>query len=95
MKRKPLIAFLVSLPVPGLGHIVTGKGNKGASILTAAIIIASLNVFFLLVFYEANPDPNNTWAYRIPRVSHDVIALWSIVYWIWAAVDAYREAKKE
>ena len=86
--------MLLSLAVPGLGHIYSGNGNKGAAILVAAIIIGSLNIIFLPVFNTANPDSEIIWAYWIPRIGHDVIAVWSIVFWLWAAFDAYRGENK-
>ena len=94
MKRQPITAFLLTLAVPGLGHIYSGNGNKGAIILVSAIIIGSLNIMFLPVFNAANPDPDIIWAYWIPRIGHDVIAFWSIVFWLWAVFDAYQEANK-
>ena len=94
MVHKPVIAGALSLLVPGLGQIYAGKSNKGASILAAATVIGNLNLIFLLVFASANPDPGAPWGYWIPRVGHDVIVLWSIVFWIWATVDAYRLASR-
>lgn len=95
MKRNPVIAFLLSMVIPGLGHIYAKKGTKGAVILAASIIIGSLNIIFLPVFISANPDLNSIWGYWIPRVGHDVIAIWSIVFWFWVCFDSYREAVKE
>lgn len=94
MKRIPFVAGLLSLLVPGLGQIYAGKGDKGAAILAAAIVIGNLNIIFLPVFVAANPDPAVAWAYWIPRVGHDVMSLWSIVFWLWSVVDAYRIAKQ-
>lgn len=93
MERNPLVAGLLSLLVPGLGQIYCGEGNKGAAILVAATIIGSLNIIFLPIFILANPDPGVVWAYWIPRVGHDVVSFWSIVFWIWVILDAYRLAK--
>jgi TM2 domain-containing membrane protein YozV len=93
MKRNPLIAGLLSLLVPGLGQIYGGRGDRGAAILVGAIIIGNLNLLFLLVFVIADPDPSATWAYWLPRLGHDVMSIWSIVFWIWAVVDAYRQVK--
>ena len=93
MKRNPFIAGFLSLLVPGLGQIYSGSGDKGAAILAAVIIIGNLNLIFLPIFITANPDPNVVWAYWIPRVGHDVMSVWSIVFWAWAIVDAYRHAK--
>ena len=91
MGKKPIVSILLSLFVPGLGQIYAGKGNKGAAILAASIIIASLNIIFLPIFEIANPDPDIFWAYWIPRIGHDFIALWSVVFWIWIIVDSYQE----
>ena len=88
MKRNRYLAALFSLLVPGLGQIYCGESKKGAAILAAAIIIGNLNLIFLPVFLSANPEPG-TWAYWIPRVGHEVASLWSIVFWLWAVVDAY------
>jgi hypothetical protein len=79
-----------------------GEGTRGAMILTGAIIIGSLDIIILPLISLANPaippaltDPRAVWAYWIPRVFHDVLAVWSIVFWIWVVADAYviKEAK--
>ena len=93
MRRNPFLAGLISLFVPGLGQIYCGKSNKGAAILAAAIVIGNLNIFFVLVFLNANPNPNSAWAYWLPRVGHDVISFWSVVFWIWVVLDAYKQAR--
>lgn len=90
MKPRSIIAALLSALVPGLGQIYCGQGNKGAVILAAAIVIGSLNIIFLLAFQAAEPDPSIAWAYWISRLGHDLIALWSLVFWVWAVLDAYR-----
>ncbi len=96
MKRNPFIAGLLSLIIPGLGQIYGGKGNKGAGIIFASIVIANLNIIILPMIALANPnlpiisgDVNAVWKYWIPRITHDIASLWSIVFWIWAIVDAY------
>ena len=93
MRRNPLIAAALSLLVPGLGQIYGGQGARGAAVLVSAIVIGNLNLLFLLVFSMADPDPQSIWAYWIPRIGHDVMAVWSIAFWIWAVVDAYRQAR--
>jgi TM2 domain-containing membrane protein YozV len=94
MKRYPFVAGLLSLFIPGLGQIYAGERNKGAAILVAAIIVGNLNLIFLPVFVGAKPDPHIVWAYWIPRIGHDLMSLWSIVFWIWTVVDAYIVARK-
>jgi len=93
MRRNPFVAGLLSLLIPGLGQIYCGEGNKGAAILAAAIVIGNLNLIFLPIFVTANPDPGVVWAYWIPRVGHDVMSLWSIIFWLWAVFDAYQRAR--
>jgi TM2 domain-containing membrane protein YozV len=94
MKRHPFVAGFLSLAVPGLGQIYGGKGGRGAAILGAAIIIGNLNLIFLVILAAADPDPEAVWAYWIPRIGHDVMSLWSIVFWMWAVIDAYSSEKK-
>jgi TM2 domain-containing membrane protein YozV len=96
IKRNRYIAGFLSLIIPGLGQIYRGKSKKGAMILAAAIIIANLNILILPLISLANPvippdcgDARAVWAYWIPRIGHDIFALWSIVFWLWAVVDAF------
>ncbi len=93
MKRNPFVAALLSLLVPGLGQIYAGAGNKGGAILAAAIIFGNLNLIFLPIFIMAHPDSAVVWAYWIPRIGHDVMAAWSLVFWLWVVADAYSVAK--
>ena len=93
MRRDLFLAGLLSLLVPGLGQIYCGKSNKGAAILAAAIVIGNLNIVFVLVFLNADPNPNSAWAYWLPLIGHDVISFWSVVFWIWAILDAYKLAR--
>jgi TM2 domain-containing membrane protein YozV len=101
IKKNALIAGLLSLIVPGLGQIYGDKGKKGAAIIFAAIVIANLNVIILPLISMANPnlpvsahEVNAVWKYWIPRVTHDVASFWSIVFWFWAVIDAYKIVKK-
>ncbi len=95
MKDSPIIAGILSLLVPGLGQIYGGESNKGAAIIVAAVVIANLNIIVLPLIAMANlassegiPDPRHIWAYWIPRIVHDVASFWSLVFWVWAIVDA-------
>jgi TM2 domain-containing membrane protein YozV len=100
MKRNPFLAGVLSLLVPGLGQIYAGQGNKGAAVIFAAIVIGNLNILILPLISMANPvipsstsDPISLWAYWIPRFVHDIVSLWSIVFWIWAVADAFALAR--
>lgn len=100
-KRNRFIACLLSLVVPGLGQIYKSETNKGALILAAAIIIANLNIIILPLISVANPvippgisDQRALWAYWIPRIVHDISALWSVVFWIWVVFDAFMVEKQ-
>jgi TM2 domain-containing membrane protein YozV len=92
--KKPIIASLLSLIIPGLGQLYCGRNTRGAAILSAAIIIGNLNLLFLILFLETDLDAGMGWAYWIPRVGHDVVSIWSIAFWLWLIIDAYRCAKK-
>jgi TM2 domain-containing membrane protein YozV len=95
MINNPIIAGILSLLVPGLGQIYAGQSTKGAAMIVAAIVIANLNIIVLPLISMANPeipkgapDARSLWSYWIPRIVHDVASFWSIVFWIWAIVDA-------
>jgi len=92
MRPHPLVAVFLSLLVPGLGQMYSRDGGRGAAILVAAIVIGSLNLLFVLAFLAADPEPGDVWAYWLPRIGHDVMAFWSVVFWVWAVVDAHRQA---
>jgi TM2 domain-containing membrane protein YozV len=101
VKQNPFIAGLLSLAVPGLGQIYAGETNKGAATIFAAIVIANLNIIILPLIALANPaspvgpaDARTLWAYWIPRIVHDVASFWSVVFWVWAAVDAVVVARR-
>jgi TM2 domain-containing membrane protein YozV len=102
LKKNPVIALLLSVIIPGLGQVYGGKGNRGAKIIFAAIVIANLNIIILPLIALANPnlpimpgDANVAWKYWIPRITHDVASLWSIAFWVWAVVDAYLVVKEK
>jgi TM2 domain-containing membrane protein YozV len=102
MKRRPLIAGILSLLVPGLGQVYRGESHKGAAIMAVAIVIGSLNIIILPLISMANPvtPPPGTWearaiwAYWIPRIGHEVLSLWSVAFWLWAIFDAVSIARK-
>lgn len=102
MKKKPIIAAIMSIVIPGLGHMYAGESNKGAIIIAVSIIIGSLNIIILPLIAIANPNitainlhQQSIWAYWIPRIVHDVLALWSIVFLIWVIIDAYKSVNKK
>jgi len=94
VKRNPFLAGLLSLIVPGLGQIYCGESIRGVAVLVAAIVVGSLNILFLPVFMAASPNLGATWAYWIPRIGHDIISIWSVVFWAWVVVDAFLVARK-
>ncbi len=102
MRRNPIMAGILSLLVPGLGQIYGGHGDKGAAIIAAAIGIGNLNIVVLPLIAMANPGSpteaekkRTIWAYWIPRVVHDVVSLWSMVFWDWAVWDAIAITRKQ
>lgn len=94
MSRSPIVASLLSLLVPGLGQIYAASGERGAKILFAAIIIGNLNAIWLSVHATAKSGPGVFWASTLPRMLHDVFALWGLVFWAWVVADAYRQAER-
>ena len=93
VSRKPLLAAALSLLAPGLGQIYAGRGTRGAAILFASIVIGSLHIIWLSLHAGNMAGEQAFWASTLPRIVHDVLAAWSLVFWAWAVVDAYRQAK--
>jgi TM2 domain-containing membrane protein YozV len=94
MSRRPFLAGVLSLLVPGLGQIYSGKGERGAAILIAALIVGNLNAIWLTLFATASAGTRTFWGYTLPRMLHDLFAAWGLVFLMWQVVDAYRQAKQ-
>jgi TM2 domain-containing membrane protein YozV len=93
MTRKPILASVLSFLVPGLGQICSGRGERGAWILLAAILVGNLNAIWLSLYGITSPGVNAIWTYALPRILHDVFAMWSVVFYIWQVIDTYHQAR--
>ena len=87
------MASLLSIPVPGLGQIYAGQGERGAAILIVTIIVGNLNANWLSIYATARPETNAFWADTFPRILHDIFAAYGVIFLIWQVVDAYQQAK--
>jgi hypothetical protein len=94
MSRRPILAGVLSLLVPGLGQICSGRGERGAAILIAAIVVGNLNAIWLSLHATTSCGPYTFWATALPRILHDLFAAWGVVFLTWQVVDAYRQAKE-
>ena len=94
MKGKPILVGLLSLLIPGLGQMLLGKGERGALILIAVIVVGNLNAIWLNVYASSILAPVTFYSTTLPRVLHDVFALYGIVFLIWQVVDAYKLAAR-
>jgi hypothetical protein len=94
MSRKPFLAGLLSLLVPGLGQITSGQAGRGAAILIGVIIVGNLNAIWLSLYAATSDDPQSFWGHALPRILHDVCGAWGLVFLAWQVVDAYRQAKQ-
>jgi TM2 domain-containing membrane protein YozV len=93
MSRRPLLAGILSLLVPGLGQIFAGQGGRGASILFAVIVIGNLNAIWLSLYGLTSPGPDALWTYTLPRILDDLFAAYFVVFYIWQVLDAFLQAK--
>ena len=94
MVRNRILVGFLSLLVPGLGQMVSGRRERGAAILVAAIVIASLQALFLAAYRPAGGPEAAFWSATLPRIVHDVAALWAVAFWIWAVFDAMRLSRR-
>jgi hypothetical protein len=102
MRNNPWMAGFLSLIVPGLGQVYAGESLRGGMIIAATIVISSLNIMILPLIAIANPviptdaaDPTFLWTYWIPRIMHDILSFWSIVFWGWGVYDAVAITRKK
>lgn len=91
--RNPYLASLLSIPVPGLGQIYAGKGERGVAILTATIIVGNLNAIWLSLHATSGSGSNIFWMSSLPRLLHDLFAAYGVIFLIWQVIDAYQQAK--
>mgnify|MGYP000445093815 CR=1 FL=1 len=90
MFRSAFLAGGLSLVIPGLGQMCAGRGERGAAILVTVIIVGNLNAIWLSLFAAAGPAPGAFWTSMLPRLLHDLFAVYGVVFWIWQVIDAYR-----
>jgi len=89
MKIKTIFIGLISLIIPGLGHIILGKNTKGAFILIAFIIVGNLNVLWLSMHAVAmSIKPYTFFGHYFPRILHDIFAFYGIIFLLWQTIDA-------
>lgn len=93
MSRRGFLAAAMSLIIPGLGQMYAGKGERGAAILLAVVVVGNLNTIFLAIYAANGSAPLTGWVSVLPRILHDLFAFYGIVFLAWQVVDAYRQAK--
>ncbi len=95
MKLNPILAGVLSALVPGSGQMVSGQGVRGAAILIAVIVVGNLNAIWLTTFALSTnvTDSLESWASVLPRVLHDLFAIYGVVFLVWQIIDAYCLAK--
>ena len=76
--------------VPGLGQMYVGKGDRGAAILVAGIIIGTLALIWQTLYA---PYASNLMGYPYPFYRVSLVA-YAAVFWIWQITDAYKLAKQ-
>lgn len=93
MQLKPVQSALLSLLVPGMGQICSGKSARGAAILIAVIVVGNLNAVWLSLHAMANTAPFAFWSHTLPRFLHDLFAAYGVIFLLWQIYDAYQQAK--
>jgi TM2 domain-containing membrane protein YozV len=87
--RDPTIAGILSLLVPGLGQMYAGKGERGAAILVAVLIVGTLALIWQTL-YAVYASKLTGYEYPFYRTS---LVVYAVVFWIWQTSDAYRLVK--
>ncbi len=90
----PAIAALVSLLLPGVGHMLAGAFRKGLTLLISFASIAGLWIWRVRVIARREPNFFSMFQKSIqlqPIIL--VILVLTVLMYIWIAYDAYRTAK--
>jgi hypothetical protein len=90
MRRKGIVAALLSVFVPVLGQMYAGKGERGAVILIASIIAGNLFLIWLNVYASMGNAPHGLWSHTLPRALHDIFSAWGIIFLGWQIIDAFK-----
>jgi len=88
MRAGPLQRGFLSFVVPGLGQMVSGRADRGACILGLVLVVGNLNAIFLSVYAPTMGGELPFFARALPRLLHDVFAVYGILFWLWQALDA-------
>jgi len=65
-------------------------------ILIAVILVGGINAIWLSLYNISDPFVVNARrTYTLPRILHDIFAVYGIIFWIWQFVDAYRSAENQ
>jgi hypothetical protein len=88
-----VIAGVLSLFVPGMGQVYAGKNNRGAAILVSVIVVGNLNAIWLSLYGLMAPISGAPWLYEVPRILHDLFAIYGIVFWLWQVMDATQQSR--
>ena len=94
LPRNPYLAAFLSLFVPGLGQIFSGKGSRGAAILLGVIIVGNLNAIWLSLYALTTSGSEVFWASILPKTLHRLFAAYGIIFWLWQVIDAFQHAKE-
>ena len=76
MRGGPLQRGLLSFVVPGLGQMVSGRAERGACILGLVLVVGNLNAIFLSVYASTLGGELPFFARGLPRLLHDVFAVY-------------------
>jgi len=94
MNRNPWFAVIFSVFFPGLGHVYVGKRALGAAFMLAFITIGILNAIWLSIYGGLQTDLS-FYSDTLPRILHDIFAVYGIVFWVWQVFDVYHLAKEK
>jgi hypothetical protein len=91
----PVMRGILSFVVPGLGQMVSGRGERGAWILGLVLVVGNLNAIFLSVYAPTLHMDLPFFARGLPHLLHDIFSLYGIIFWVWQALDAAQGLGKE
>ncbi len=82
-ERKPLFALGLSLLLPGMGQVYSGKLRRGVLFFVASLVLP----FLLLQFSVVGPEQTLVVLFALSALADPGIS-------VWAALDAWKQAKR-
>ncbi|MCJ7537374.1 MAG: hypothetical protein WA997_02330 [Anaerolineales bacterium] len=57
------------------------------------MIVGNLNIIWLSLYAGSKQPTSVYWEHSLPRILHDLFAVYGVIFLVWQTADAYQKAK--